>query len=163
MNTIVGVYNSHDKAINAIAKIKEAGFPATRISLISKAEEKDKHMHVKSSDGINIAEVSVGLVAGPVLGILTGVGLFAIPGFGYLFGAGAIIGAVAGFDLGLIGAGALSFLTLLGVNRTHHEKYHAHLSGGNFLVIAQCSDDEEVKIVKSGLEKYASHIELNVH
>ena len=162
METTVGVYDSYEKAIKALEKIKAGGFPAKQISLVSKAEMKNNHMHVNSHEGLDIAELSIGLAVGPVLGILTGVGLFAIPGFGFLFGAGAIVGALAGFDIGLIGAGALSFLTFVGVELKHHKKYQDHLNAGNFLLIAHGSP-AEVQIAHEILESHGNHIELNKH
>ena len=47
--------------------------------------------------------------------MLTGLGLFAIPGFGVLFGAGAVIGAFAGFDAGIIAGGLSTILVELAI------------------------------------------------
>ncbi len=162
MEATVGVYDSYEKAIKAIEKIKIGGFPEKQISLVSKAEIKNDQMHVKSHEGVEIAELSIGVAVGPVLGILTGVGLFAIPGFGFIFGAGAIVGALAGFDIGLIGAGVLSFLTFVGVELKHHDKYQDQLKAGNFLLIAH-GTPKEVQIAYEILKTHGNHIELNQH
>ncbi len=108
------------------------------------------------------AEVSIGVVAGTVLGVLTGIGLFTIPGFGFLFGAGAIVGALAGFDIGLIEGGIVSILTKLGINIGDYDKYENHLNKGNFLVVVQ-GTDVEIKLAHEILDTHGNHIEVNEH
>ncbi len=156
MKTTIGVYDLYVNATNAVEKIKEGGFPAKQISLITKADNTNEHMHLTE------AELSIGVVAGPVLGVLTGIGLFAIPGFGFLFGAGAIVGALAGFDIGLIGGGIVSILTRLGINIKNHDKYQNHLNKGNYLVIVQGTLDE-VNLAHKIIETNGKHIEVNKH
>ena len=169
MKTTIGVYDSHEKAIKAIEKIKEGGFPVKQISLITKAEDTSEHIHVKSikkaeesGEKAEEIEACIGVIAGPILGVLTGLGLFAIPGFGFVFGAGAVVGAMAGFDFGLVGGGVVSILTMIGVNIAHSTKYQNHLTQGRFLVIVQ-GTDQEINMAKEILENLGEHIELNVH
>jgi len=47
MNTIVGVYATHEKAIEAVQELKRAGYPVQQVSLIGKAAIIDDLMHVK--------------------------------------------------------------------------------------------------------------------
>ena len=63
MNTIVGVYESHDDAVNAVKTLEKAGYATKNISLISKAELIDDHIHVKSEHTVEKAEVGVGIAA----------------------------------------------------------------------------------------------------
>ena len=37
MNTTVGVYDTHEKAIEAVQELKRAGYPVQQVSLIGKA------------------------------------------------------------------------------------------------------------------------------
>ena len=103
------------------------------------------------SNGIKIinfrrknAPISIGAAAGFVTGLLTGLGIFAIPGFGFLYGAGAIVGAMAGLDIGLIGGGLASIFTNIGIKKDEVIKYEEHIKEGRFLVIVQ-GDEKEIK------------------
>ncbi len=162
MKTTIAVYDSHKKALKALDKLKDGGFPLKNVSLMTKAEETDNQLHLRSGEKLEATEVNIGVIAGPVLGTLTGIGLFAIPGFGFMFGAGAIVGALAGFDFGLIGGGVLSFLTMLGVSIAHRRKYHTHLTEGKYLLIIQ-GTPKEVAMAKAILEAHGEHLELNMH
>jgi hypothetical protein len=162
MNTTIGVYASHEKAIEAIEELQRAGYPVQQLSLLGKAEIIDDHMHVSRNKWIQDAPVSIGVILGPILGILTGVGIFAIPGFGFIFGAGAVIGAFAGFDLGLVGGGVVSLMVTLGIKKDIAIKYHEHLKEKRFLVIAH-GNEEEVKKAKEILHGHKDYIEVNSH
>ena len=162
MNTTVGVYATHEKAIEAIQELQEAGYPVQQVSLIGKAEIIDDHMHVSQNNWIENTPVSIGAILGPILGILTGVGIFAIPGLGFIFGAGAAIGALAGFDIGIVGGGIVSLLTTLGIKKDVAIKYHEHLEEKRFLVIAK-GNEEEVNLAKKILHEHNGSLEVNCH
>src|SRR5579863_1721926 len=105
MQSTVGVYGTHEQALDAVLELKKSGFTESHISVIGQAEVVDNHLHVKSKDGEKFAGVTAGAVLGTTIGLLSGIGLIAIPGLGIIFGAGAIAGALAGFDVGIIGGG----------------------------------------------------------
>src|SRR5690606_30503337 len=94
-----------------------------------------------SNQAVVAAPVAVGTVLGTTLGVLTGVGLFAIPGLGVLFGAGAVVGALAGFQLGVVTGGLTTILVDLGVKEDHVE-YEQHLKEGRFLMLYDGTDEE---------------------
>ena len=77
---MIGVYDSHTIALEAVNELVNAGFPAKQLSLIGKAELIDDHLHVKSNNILIEAPVSIGVVTGSILGILAGASVFAIPG-----------------------------------------------------------------------------------
>ena len=164
MRSTIGVYDTHDKAVEAVQQLKEAGYPVKQLSIMGKAETEvvDEEMHVMPKDPINIAGVSAGTVIGTTVGLLTGVGLFAIPGLGFLYGAGALVGAIAGFDFGLIGGGIASVLTTVGVQDESLKRYHAALDEGKYLVIAQGSD-EEVNKANNILHAHGTHENMETH
>jgi uncharacterized membrane protein len=159
MKSIIGVYETHDKAISAIEELKKSGYPASRISIVGKADLIDNHIHIKSNNTVEIAETSVGIAAGLALGILTGVGIFAIPGFGFLYGAGALIGAFAGVDAGIIAGGAVAIFTSMGVDGTNAIVYEKHLNEGRFLVFAE-GDDKELEQAQQILHTQGLALEI---
>jgi len=162
MKSTVGIYESHDIALEAIKKLQEKGYPVNQLSVIGQAEIVEDHLRVKSREPSTNLGVSIGAVAGPILGVLTGAGVFAIPGFGFLFGAGALVGALAGFDFGLVGGGLVTLLTTFFTNQDKVVKYHEHLKEGKFLVVAQ-GTTEEVERAHDILNAHAQHIELHIH
>lgn len=164
MKSTIGVYDTHDDAIAAIRELKNSGFPTKNVSLIGKADAVDDEVVLKNKNIMNVAttEVGVGAVLGSTLGLLTGVGIFAIPGLGFLFGAGALVGAIAGFDLGLIGGGAVSALTIAGINATDTEGYEEEFRQGKFLLIVHGSE-EELNRAKDILQSHGKHSSLRIH
>jgi hypothetical protein len=159
MKLTVGIYDNHKLALEAIEVLKNKGFPVNQLSLIGQAKIIDDNIRVISNEPLKNAGIGIGVVLGTTLGVLSGVSVFAIPGFGFIYGAGAIIGAIAGFDVGLVGGGIVSLLTTIGIKKDKVVKYSEHLNEGKYLVIAQ-GDEEEVKKAKILLSECGKHLEL---
>lgn len=159
MNTIVGVYATHEKAIEAVQELKRAGYPVQQVSLIGKAAIIDDLMHVKDNRWTKNVPVIIGAILGPILGILTGVKIFAIPALGFLFGIGAVLGALAGFSLGIAGGGVFTLLATLVLKSRTVLKYQEHLEEKGFQVIAH-GNIEEVNKAKEILDGYKDKIEI---
>lgn len=141
MKRSISIFDSHDEAVKALEELRENGVDMSKVSLVGQAEVVDDHVHVKSNQAVVAAPVAVGTVLGTTLGVLTGVGLFAIPGLGVLFGAGAVVGALAGFQLGVVTGGLTTILVDLGVKEDHVE-YEQHLKEGRFLMLYDGTDEE---------------------
>ncbi len=135
MNATIGVYDTHEKALEAVEVLKLAGFPVQQLSLIGKAAIIDDLMRVKSNRWITNVPAFIGAILGPILGIFTGVKIFAIPGLGFLFGIGAGLGALAGFSLGIVGGGIVSLIATLSIKTRTVLKYHEHIEEKGFQVI----------------------------
>jgi uncharacterized membrane protein len=159
MKSIVAIYNSHKEAIKALKLLKENGFPMKKVSLMGKADMVDDHINIESDSKIKNAPVLLRVGAGTTLGLLAGLGAFTIPGFGFLYGAGAVIGALAGFDLGLVTGGLVTLLSELGIGKDDVEKVHDHLDSGRFVVLVQ-GTEEDVKRAAKILNAYNKHREM---
>lgn len=172
MTSTIGVYHDQADALTAVNALKAAGYTPNQLSILGHAPEEtteEERLEELDSDHemdkpMKIAAIGVGLgaIIGPALGALAGVGLMAIPGVGFLYGAGALAGAVAGLDVGLIGGGIISGLAILRNNNSHEERYAKHLKEGRYLVVAQGSP-EEVKHAHEVLNELATHHELETH
>ena len=162
--TTVGVYENHEKAMIAAGELKENGFTESQLSVIWSKEKLDDEFEKQSRKITTIvaSEIGAGVSIGTVLGILTGVDVIAIPGLGLLYGAGAIVGAIAGIDFGLIGGGLLSALSISGIKREHHEKYDTHLREGKYLLLVQ-GETEEMERAQKILLAHGQHNELAIH
>lgn len=155
----VAVYNSHERAVNALKQLDEHGISLKHVSLIGKAEITDDHIHIKDMDKRTNMPAVIGAGAGLIVGILTGLGVFAIPGFGFLYGAGAVIGAIGGFDIGLAGGGIISLFEKLGIKEDQVVEYEEHLKEGKFIVVIQGSESE-VQAARHILHTDGSHHSL---
>ncbi len=164
MNATIGIYDNHDLAVEAVAKLKESGYPVSQLSIMGRAETEviDDKMHIMPKNPLKVAGLGIGTVLGTTLGILTGVGIFAIPGMGLLYGAGAVVGAIAGFDFGLIGGGIASALATVGVKDENLKKYHDALDAGKFIVIAH-GNEEEINKAKDLLYEHDTHEDITLH
>lgn len=164
MNSAIGIYEDHDAALEAVAKLNDRGYPVSQLSImgLTETEVLDNEMRVTQKSPVKVAGLGTGVALGTTVGILTGVGLFAIPGLGVLFGAGALVGAIAGFDFGLIGGGIASVLASVGVKDEIAEKYDRLLKAGKYLVIAH-GTKEEVENAKKHLHEHSTHSEVNLY
>lgn len=158
MNSQVAIYDSQKKAFNAIKVLNKYRFPLNRVSLIGKAEIIDDNLHITNYDNLVTAPVLLGSGAGIVAGLLSGIGVFAVPGFGFLFGAGALIGTIAGFDLGLIGGGVMSLLMRIGISEESAVKYEEHLKKGMFMLVVH-GTLEEIEKAEKILHTVGTHLE----
>jgi uncharacterized membrane protein len=164
MNATIGVYDDHGLAVEAVEKLKDSGYPVSQLSILGKAETEiiDEEMHITTKYPLKLAGLGVGTALGTTLGILAGVGIFAIPGLGFLYGAGALVGAIAGFDFGLIGGGIASVLETVGVKDENLEKYHDALEQGKFIVVAH-GNETEVNNARTILHAHDTHEDLSMH
>lgn len=156
MEQQIAIYDSHEKAVNAVRKLSESGFQMKHVSLLGKADVIDDHVHVHSLENAKNAPVLIGVGAGALVGLLSGLGVFAIPGFGFLYGAGAVVGAFGGFDLGLVTGGIASLLATAGIKEDKVVRFHEHLADGKFAVVVNGSQDE-VKQAENLLNADGSH------
>jgi len=159
MKSQVAIYDTHQKAIDALERLKNAEFPMEKTSLIGQAEIVDDHVHVKSMDDVKIKTTALGVVATSTLGLLTGLGIFAIPGLGFIYGAGALVGAIAGAEIGIVGTGLFSILTTIGFSKDSVVKYEQHIVEGKFLVIVN-GTLEEVEKAEHILHTEGTHLEI---
>jgi hypothetical protein len=163
MKSTIGVYDNHEQAVAAVKELKAAGFNTKHVSILGHAHDPEEREHEEAKvSNLAATEVGLGATLGTAAGILTGIGVFAIPGLGLLYGAGALVGALVGFDLGLIGGGILSALSIGGLKDEHNKKYDALLQDGKFLVIVH-GDGADVKRANDVLHSHGTHSELNMH
>ncbi len=159
MKKSISIFDSHDEAVRALEELRESGVDMSKISLVGRAEIVDDHMHIKSNKPLIAAPLAIGTIVGTTLGLLTGVGLFAIPGLGVLFGAGAVVGALGGFELGVAAGGLTTILVELGV-KENHVVYEHHIREGRFLMMV---DGTEAEIHRIGNILEGMHMGTAIH
>jgi len=131
METITGMFNSHDEAKAAVAALEEAGVPSADISVIG--------ANGSASAGGAGEGAGVGAAIGGVGGLLAGLGAFAIPGIGPVVGAGWLVATLAGAAAG----GLIGSLTEAGVSENDAHVYAEGIKRGGTMVVARVDETQE--------------------
>src|SRR5919199_3758103 len=138
-STVVGVFHDRDSARDAIEALKDAGFSADAIGLLSQDREESRELAEETGTRSHAGEgAATGLVAGGLLGgiggWLVGVGALAIPGVGPFIAAGALGAALTGAAVGA-GVGAIAGALIgLGIPEEEAGYYEDEVRGGRTLV-----------------------------
>jgi len=136
-STVVGVFHERDDARDAIEALKDAGFDADRISILS--PDKQETRALADETGTHAGSgAATGAVAGGILGgiggWLVGIGALAIPGVGPFIAAGAFATALGGAAIGA-GVGAIAgALVGMGVPKEEADYYEGEVKTGRTLV-----------------------------
>jgi uncharacterized protein (TIGR02271 family) len=135
--TVVGVFHDRDDAREAIEALKDDGFAADTISILSPDKNETREMAEETGTHAG-SGAATGLVAGGILGglggWLVGIGALAIPGVGPFIAAGAFATALGGAAIGA-GVGAIAgALVGMGVPKDEADYYEGEVRSGRTLV-----------------------------
>src|ERR1700682_5880047 len=136
-STLVGVFESREDARDAIEALKDDGFAAGTISILS--PDKQATQQIAEDTGTHAGGgAATGAVAGGILGglggWLVGIGALAIPGVGPFIAAGAFATALGGAAVGA-GIGAIAGALMgMGVPEEHAKYYEGEARAGKTLV-----------------------------
>ena len=139
--TVTGLFDRYDDATAAVKSLESAGVPSGDISLVANNGD-DYHKTAAGNDAGTGAEI--GGAIGGVGGLLTGLGVMAIPGVGPVVAAGWLaataVGAVAGAAAGGAAGGIVGAMTKEGVSEPHAHVYAEGVRRGGSLVTARVED-----------------------
>ena len=159
LKSVIGVYETHDSAIEALQELRNAHYPLKNISLLGSDYHEDEKSQLEPKILKDIG-FKIGLFAGVALSLLTGVGIFLIPGFGFIYAAGAAVSLAAG--LGVMSQGLAALWTAYGVQTEDAARYDQHLKEGRWMLVAE-GDEAQVKKARHILELHAKHLHLDAH
>ncbi|HJU17327.1 MAG TPA: general stress protein [Stellaceae bacterium] len=156
--TIAALYDTYDAAASAVNALETSGIPYTDISLVSNNADnryhEDRRTHTAEGTGTG---AGIGAVVGGVGGLLTGLGLLAIPGVGPVVAAGWLVataaGAVGGAVVGGAAGGLVGALTSAGVSERDAQVYAEGVRRGGTLVTVRV-DDARAPTVREILSRY---------
>ncbi|MCK2056090.1 hypothetical protein [Methylobacterium sp. 37f] len=170
--TITALYDNYDDASTAVSKLEAAGVSHSDISIVSNNEgdrhagrlgtttttDLDPHTHgdtpEKASTGAG-AGATVGTVLGGAAGLLTGLGLLAIPGVGPVVAAGWLVATLTGAGIGAAAGGLAGGLTGAGLSETDAHTYSEGVRRGGTLVTVR-ADQAHATRVMDILEEHGS-------
>ncbi|PDT32561.1 MULTISPECIES: general stress protein [Sinorhizobium] len=149
MRTVTGLFDDYEDARDAVSDLEAAGVPSDDISIV--ANNADDRYSTEGSDAAEGAGTGAGLGAlgGGVVGLLTGLGLMAIPGVGPVVAAGWLASTAAGAAAGAVAGGAagglIGALTDSGVDEEDAHVYAEGVRRGGTLVTAKVDDSLALK------------------
>ncbi len=140
--TVTGLFDNYSDATSAVNQLKAAGISDSDISIVSNnADGRYKNDDVAEDAG---AGAGIGAAVGGVGGLLTGLGIMAIPGLGPVVAAGWLAataaGAVAGAVVGGAAGGLIGALTDSGVDERDAHVYAEGVRRGGTLVTARVDE-----------------------
>jgi hypothetical protein len=143
MKTVTGLFDDYTDASAAVGALESAGVSSKDISLVS--NNADKRHSEQSNAGEDAGKgAGIGAVVGGAGGLLTGLGLMAIPGVGPVVAAGWLAataaGAVAGAVAGGAAGGLIGAMTSSGVSEDDAHVYAEGVRRGGTLVTAKVDD-----------------------
>ncbi|UHS57363.1 general stress protein [Agrobacterium vaccinii] len=145
MKTITGLFDDHADARQAVTALESAGVPSKDISIVSNnAHNRDHADESKAAEGAGTG-AGIGAVVGGAGGLLTGLGLMAIPGVGPVVAAGWLAATAAGVAAGAVAGGAaggiVGALTDSGVSEEDAHVYAEGVRRGGTIVTAKVDDN----------------------
>ena len=150
------LYDNYDEALHTVQALEAAGVPHTDISIVGNNADSAHSTTGTTTDATldatkSGAGATTGTVLGGGLGLLTGIGLLAIPGVGPVVAAGWLIATVTGAGLGAAGGGVLGSLIHAGVPEDHAHAYTEGVRRGGTLVSVR-GDDTQAATIEGVLE-----------
>ncbi|WP_077587873.1 general stress protein [Planococcus lenghuensis] len=139
-HAVVGYYENEREAIRTIEDLKEQGYRADQISVISKDRAETEHIteetDTEAGEGAAAGALAGGAIGG-IGGVLAGIGALAIPGIGPVLAAGPIAAGLAGAAAGAGVGGLAGALIGMGVPEDEAHEYEEHVNQGKILVLVE--------------------------
>ncbi len=148
--TVTHLYDDYGKAQEAVRALEASGFTDSEVSLASRF--RDNGELVDDASGAATG-ASIGAVAGAGTGLLTALGVIAIPGVGPLVAAGVLATTLAGAATGAAAGGILGALTNYGVSEEDAHVYSEGIRRGGTLVTVQAADNR-AQMARDILNRY---------
>ncbi len=158
LRTFAHLYDNYDAARQTVEALEAAGVPHSDISIVSnnadnRAGATGTGTVAGTGTGTGTGNTSVdetragtgastGTIVGGGLGLLTGLGLLAIPGIGPVVAAGWLITTLAGAGIGAAGGGLLGSLVHAGVPEEHAHTYTEGVRRGGTLVTVRAEEGQ---------------------
>ncbi len=144
MRTVTGLFDDYDDASAAVSELETAGVPSSDISIVGSNADRRHGEDTNAAEGAGTG-AGIGAVVGGAGGLLTGLGLMAVPGVGPVVAAGWLaataVGAAGGAVAGGAAGGLIGALTRSGVSEDDANVYAEGVRRGGTLVTARVEED----------------------
>lgn len=155
MQTITKVYDTYKNAHKAVAELEKVGIPMADISVLAnQAAREDYADEIIAEDTEVLPGMGLGAVVGGAAGLLTGLGLLAIPGLGPVVAVGWLATAALGAAAGGATGGIVGSLIDVNVPEDQAHVYSEAIRRGGTLVSVH-TQDHNVAHVQAILGKHS--------
>ena len=173
--TISRLYDTYAAAAEAVRSLEAGGVPHSDISIVSNNADnwysttsattqaprigivdRDRDGRDDRAEGAETG-AGIGATAGGIVGLLTGLGLLAIPGVGPVVAAGWLAATAAGAAAGGAAGGILGALTQAGTSEEDARVYAEGVRRGGTLVSARVPDADRPRL-EATLDRSAVNI-----
>ncbi|HHY33506.1 MAG TPA: Spo0E family sporulation regulatory protein-aspartic acid phosphatase [Firmicutes bacterium] len=161
--SVIGTFDSRDKAERAVQELKQKGFGDDKVSIVAKEDRMkggdrgEGGLTMRGGGDDLTGGTLTGGAIGGAAGILAGLGALAIPGIGPIVAAGPIAAGLTGAVTG----GIVGGLVDLGIPEERGRYYESKVKEGKILAVVK-ADDNTVDDAKNVLAKFgASDIEIH--
>ncbi len=146
-NSVVAVFESHDRAEEAIRELQRDGFDMKRLSIVGKDYHTEEHVVGYYTTGDRMLYWGkVGAFWGGFWGLLFGSAFFWVPGIGPLLVAGPMVAWFVGALEGAAVVGGVSALgaalASIGIPKNSVLQYETEVKNGKLLLVAHGTADE---------------------
>lgn len=172
-DAVVGIYESHQAAVEALKLLQKKHFAMGHVGLIGKGEA------IQDIDGVHTWDDATrkGSLIGAAVGLLTGITMVAVPGLGVVYLGGSvlahILGATSGMMLGGLGGTIIGAITgakngvdgrVIGHEDHFHdaERYKKEVEAGKFLIVVH-GPKEEVEKAHDILTNHTEYEGMGAH
>ena len=159
-SAVFGIYPSRMAVEEAVDHLRNAGFRNTDISVLFPENVGTKDFahekNTKAPEGAATGGLAGGVIGG-ALGWLAGIGALAIPGVGPFIAAGPIIGLLSGLGVGGVVGGITGALVGMGVPEYEAKRYEGRIREGGILLSVHADDSDWARRAKQVLEHTGAH------
>ena len=152
MQTIIKVYDNHERAREVVSELEAAGIPSPDISLLANKTVSAKYTDMDEASN-TATGAGLGAAVGASAGLLAGLGILAIPGLGPLVAAGRFASTAAGALSGGAAGGIVGALVDAGVAGEHAHVYSEAIRRGSTLLSVR-TDEVRAERARSILDRY---------
>jgi uncharacterized protein (TIGR02271 family) len=147
LKTVVGLFDNFTQAQTAAQQLESAGIPHNDISFLASnaSGQYDQYANTGTTTTDRPSAVGTDAAAGAVIGggigLLMGLGLFTIPGFGPIVAAGWLASTLTGAGIGAVAGGLIGALTSIGVPQEDAVYYNEAVRRGGTLLAVRAPDN----------------------
>jgi uncharacterized membrane protein len=146
-NSVVAIFDCHDRAEDAIRELQKSGFDMKKLSIVGKDCHAEENVvgYYNAGDRMKYWG-KLGAFWGGFWGLLFGSAFFWVPGIGPLLVAGPLVASIVGALEGAVMTGGLTALGAglfsMGIPNNSVLQYETHLKNGKLLLVAHGTAEE---------------------
>ena len=153
--SVFGLYTTETAVAEGVDQLRLAGFRNTDVSVLFCENSGNKDLvhekHTKAPEGA-VTGAGSGAILGGALGWLAGVGLLVVPGLGPFIAAGPIMGILGGIGVGGTVGGLTGALIGAGMPEYEAKRFDGRVRKGGILLSVHCDNSDLERQAKRILE-----------